>query len=126
MVLRNWVSTPSIEYEYRPQRISESELTRKSEMTVSLGVTNNDTQQYYCTDSFREIAKDTNWDMSKAEKRIPVTEERWRELNNLKEPGQTYDELIQDLVEEHKKLKLQAHIEQLREEQEEFIPLDEV
>lgn len=64
--------------------------------------------------------------MSKADKRIPVTEERWRDLNNLKEPGQTYDELIQKLVEEHKNRKFQEYIAELREEQDEFIPLDEV
>lgn len=64
--------------------------------------------------------------MSIADKRIPVTEERWRELNDLKGPGQTYDELIEELVEEHKKARLMQHIDELREEQEAFVPLDEV
>lgn len=64
--------------------------------------------------------------MATADKRIPVTEERWRELNDLKGPGQTYDELIEELVEEHKKHRLMNHIKELREEQEEFVPLDEV
>ena len=29
---------------------------------------------------------------------IPVTEETRRELHELKEPGQTYDELLQELA----------------------------
>lgn len=64
--------------------------------------------------------------MGTADKRIPVTEERWRELNDLKGPGQTYDELLEELVEEHKKMRLMQHINDLREEQGEFVPLDEV
>lgn len=64
--------------------------------------------------------------MATADKRIPVTEERWKELNDLKGPGQTYDELIEELVEEHRKAQLMRHINELREEQEEFVSLDEV
>lgn len=64
--------------------------------------------------------------MSKADKRIPITEERWKELNDLKEPGETYDELLNELVEAHKKRRLKDHINDLRDEQEEFVPLDEV
>lgn len=78
-------------------------------------------------DSSREIGLGYTCDkMATADKRIPVTEERWKELNDLKEPGQSYDELLEVLVEEHKKAKLMKHIEELREEQEEFTPLDEV
>lgn len=68
----------------------------------------------------------TTTNMATADKRIPVTEERWKELNNLKEPGQSYDELLEVLVEEHKKAQLKRHIEDLRAEQEEFTRLDEV
>lgn len=64
--------------------------------------------------------------MATADKRIPVTEARWRELNDLKGPGQTYDELIEELVEEHKRARLMRHINDLREDQEEFVPIDEV
>lgn len=63
--------------------------------------------------------------MSKAEKRIPVTQERWEELHDLKGPGQTYDDLLEELVEEHKKAKLFEDMKQIREESE-FKPLDEV
>lgn len=61
--------------------------------------------------------------MSKADKRIPVTEERWRELHELKEPGQTYDDLLSELVEEHKKARLFRDLNRIREEGE-FEPLE--
>ena len=60
--------------------------------------------------------------MSKADKRIPVTEERWKQLHELKEPGQTYDELLEDLVEEHSKARLFREMNEIREESE-FEPL---
>ncbi len=31
-------------------------------------------------------------------KRIPVTEDTWQALGELKEPHQTYDELLQDMI----------------------------
>lgn len=60
--------------------------------------------------------------MSKADKRIPVTEERWKELHELKEPGQTYDELLEDLVDEYRKARLFRDMNQIREESD-FEPL---
>ena len=58
-------------------------------------------------------------------KRIPVSKERWKELSNMKEPGQTYDKLLENLIEEHKKQKLKQDLEKIEEEQE-FTPIDEV
>lgn len=63
--------------------------------------------------------------MANADKRIPVTEERWQQLHDLKEPGQTYDDLIENLVEEFKKARLMRDMQEIREE-EEFEPLDGV
>lgn len=62
--------------------------------------------------------------MARADKRIPVTEERWEELHDLKGPGETYDELLADMVEEYKKARLFRDVDEIREE-EEFEPLDE-
>lgn len=56
--------------------------------------------------------------MANAEKRIPVTEERWKQLHDLKGPGQTFDELIEDLVEERKKQRLFRDVNRIREESE--------
>lgn len=53
--------------------------------------------------------------MSKAEKRIPVTEERWEELHELKGAGQTFDELLSELIEEKKKQNLAEMVREKRE-----------
>ncbi|MFT4343808.1 MAG: hypothetical protein ACMXYE_03600 [Candidatus Woesearchaeota archaeon] len=31
-------------------------------------------------------------------KRIPVSDVRWKELGNIKQAGQTYDELLADMI----------------------------
>jgi predicted CopG family antitoxin len=65
--------------------------------------------------------------MSRAEKRIPVTEERWRELNELKEAGQTYDDLLEELLQEHNRRQLAERTQRVREaDTEELTPLDEL
>ncbi|WP_336001474.1 hypothetical protein [Halorientalis halophila] len=62
--------------------------------------------------------------MSKADKRIPVTEERWEELHELKDAGQTFDELIAELVDEKKKKRLADHIREKRESGE-FVKIED-
>ncbi len=65
--------------------------------------------------------------VSKANKRIPVTEERWKELNELKEAGQTYDELLEGLIKERNRRQLADRAQEVREaETEELTPLDEL
>lgn len=61
--------------------------------------------------------------MPQADKRIPVTKERWEELNELKRAGETYDDLIDDMVEAYRKQNL---AEMVREKQEkgEFVEVD--
>jgi predicted CopG family antitoxin len=39
-------------------------------------------------------------------KHIPVTEERWRELRDLKAEDQSYDDLLGTLVQEHLRRRL--------------------
>lgn len=59
-----------------------------------------------------------------ANKRIPVTEERWEQLHDLKRPRQTYDELVQ----ERNRKEMAEKIRQVREngaEAEGYVPLDE-
>lgn len=48
-----------------------------------------------------------------ADKRIPVTEETRRELHELKEPGQTYDDLLQELVRQRRRRELEQRFEDL-------------
>jgi predicted CopG family antitoxin len=58
-----------------------------------------------------------------AAKRIPVTEERWMELSRLKKAGQTYDELLAELIEEHKKTRLFEEMRRI-EEKGDFVELE--
>lgn len=50
-----------------------------------------------------------------ATKRIPVSQKIWEELNRLKEPGQTFDELLEELLEREKKLKLIKDMKRIEE-----------
>ncbi|MFH1769972.1 MAG: hypothetical protein ABH828_00260 [archaeon] len=39
-------------------------------------------------------------------KRIPVSEDRWKELGRIKEAGQTYDGLLAELLQAHNRREL--------------------
>ena len=58
-----------------------------------------------------------------ATKRIPVTERVWEELSQLKRAGQTFDELLSDLVEEKKKALLFREMKAI-EDRGEFVELE--
>lgn len=62
--------------------------------------------------------------MSKAEKRIPLTEDRFQELGELKDAGQTWDELLGDLVQARKERNLAQMFRESKED-DEFVPLRE-
>jgi predicted CopG family antitoxin len=65
--------------------------------------------------------------MSNAEKRIPVTEERWKELNELKSAGKTYDDLLGELIQAHNRRQLADKVREVREtDAEELTSLDEL
>lgn len=65
--------------------------------------------------------------MSNASKRIPVTEERWKELNELKEAGETYDDLLGELIQEHQRRQLAERTKEVREaDSEDLTSLDEL
>lgn len=65
--------------------------------------------------------------MSNANKRIPVTEERWKELNELKSAGETYDDVLEELIQEHNRRQLAQKVRAVREaDKEELTPLDEL
>jgi predicted CopG family antitoxin len=55
-----------------------------------------------------------------ATKRIPVTETVWTELSELKRAGQTYSELLDEMIEERKKARLFRDMEKI-EEKGEFV-----
>ncbi|MFP4051915.1 MAG: hypothetical protein ACLFVB_09270 [Thermoplasmata archaeon] len=62
--------------------------------------------------------------MSKATKRIPVTEETLEKIKKLGHKGQTYDELLNEMAEAYKKKKFLQMLKDRREEGE-FIDFDE-
>lgn len=61
-----------------------------------------------------------------ADKRIPVTEETRKELHALKEPGETYDELLRSLARERRRKELAERFEEMDESREDFVPLEDV
>ncbi|WP_136601195.1 DUF7557 family protein [Salinigranum halophilum] len=62
-----------------------------------------------------------------ADKRIPVTEETRKELHELKEPGQTYDELLKELAKQRRRQELEQRFQELEEtDRDELTPLEDV
>jgi len=62
-----------------------------------------------------------------ADKRIPVTEETRKELHDLKEPGQTYDELLQELAQQRRRAELEERFRALEDaDSDELTPLEDV
>jgi len=62
-----------------------------------------------------------------ADKRIPVTEETRKELHELKEPGQTYDDLLKDLAQQRRRQDLERRFQELEEaDRDELTPLSDV
>ncbi len=58
-------------------------------------------------------------------KRIPVSETIWKELSEMRKAGQTYDELLAELVDRVKKARLADDIRRLEEESE-YVPIREI
>ncbi|PSP84382.1 hypothetical protein BRC96_04430 [Halobacteriales archaeon QS_6_64_34] len=50
-----------------------------------------------------------------ADKRLPVTEETRKELHELKEPGQTYDDLLKELAQQRRRQDLEERFQDLEE-----------
>ncbi len=62
--------------------------------------------------------------MATADKRIPVTEETLEKLKKLGHKGQTYDELLNEMMEAYKKEKFIKMLNERREEGN-FVDFDE-
>jgi predicted CopG family antitoxin len=58
-----------------------------------------------------------------ATKRIPVSENTWKKLSELKKTGQTFDKLLAEIVEREKKYRLMQDMKKI-EEEEEFVELE--
>lgn len=66
--------------------------------------------------------------MGKSDKRIPISEERWQELGEMKSAGQTYDDLLAELINTYKKNQLIEDMEDIRArtDDDEYVPLEEL
>jgi predicted CopG family antitoxin len=51
-----------------------------------------------------------------ATKRIPVTENVWVELSDLKRPGETFSQLLEEMIEREKKARLIEHLKKIADE----------
>jgi len=58
-------------------------------------------------------------------KRIPVTEQVWKELVEMRSAGQTYDDLLAEMIEVRKKRRLVEDIQRSIQE-DDFVPLPEM
>ena len=64
---------------------------------------------------------------SKLKKRIPVSEETWKNLGRMKEGGQTYDDLLNEMIQERKRKELQSKMKKTEEmDEKELVSLDEL
>jgi len=57
-------------------------------------------------------------DVMSSTKRITVTEAVWADLSGMKEPGMTFSELIETMIEREKKRRLVGDIRRIREGEE--------
>jgi predicted CopG family antitoxin len=60
-----------------------------------------------------------------AVKRIPVAEPVWRELSEMRSAGQTYTELLEEMMEARKKERLVSDMKRIEEEGT-YVPLSEI
>lgn len=63
----------------------------------------------------------------KVDKRIPVSEDIWKKLGDLKGAGETYDELLEKIIRDHNRMELARKMKRIEEEEkEELVPLDDL
>ena len=62
-----------------------------------------------------------------AVKRIPVTEPVWKDLAEMRSPGQTFTELLSEMIEERKKRRLEEDVKMWsRRKKKEYVSLSEI
>jgi len=62
-----------------------------------------------------------------AVKRIPVTEPVWKDLAEMRSAGQTYTELLAEMIEDRKKRRLEEDVGKWRNrKKEEYVSLPEI
>jgi predicted CopG family antitoxin len=62
-----------------------------------------------------------------ADKRLPLTEETRKELQELKDPGQTYDDLLKELAQQRRRQDLEQRFQELENaDSDELTPFSDV
>lgn len=62
-----------------------------------------------------------------AVKRIPVTEPIWKDLSEMRSAGQTYTDLLSEMIEDRKKHRLEEDVKAWgRRKKEDYVPLSEI
>jgi predicted CopG family antitoxin len=62
-----------------------------------------------------------------AVKRIPVTEPVWKDLAEMRSAGQTYTDLLSEMIEERKKRRLEEDVKTWgRRKKEDYVSLSEI
>lgn len=64
--------------------------------------------------------------VSQMTKRIPVSEDLWKQLGKLKEAGQTYDELMRELIQARNRLELAKKMDAAEKGEGKWFSLDDV
>lgn len=59
-------------------------------------------------------------------KRIPVSEDLWKQLGKLKEAGQTYDDLVRELIQAHNRLELAKRMDAAEKGEGKWFSLEDV
>lgn len=61
-----------------------------------------------------------------ADKRIRVSEERREQLHDMKDVGESYDEVLEELIQEHNRKELAERMREVDEmDSDEFVPLSD-
>ena len=60
-----------------------------------------------------------------ANKRLPVTPRTWEALSKLKNPGETFDQLLENMIAHEQWIRLHEELTRI-EETSRFVPLDEL
>jgi len=83
---------------------------------------------YVCESVVLNIVNVLSYYMSEGKnKRIPVSENVWKRLGELKGAGETYDEVIEKMIKDHNRMELARKMKKIEEtEKKELVPLEKV
>jgi len=64
---------------------------------------------------------------AQTKKKVEVSIDIWEELKEIKSPGESYDDLLKQLIKEYNRQELQKKMKKAEEaDREELVPLDEL